>query len=281
MRAAEGLVRVVVHHVRAKIARPRDPQDGVHVRAVQIDQPASLMHQFGNLRNLLVKDSQRAGIGDHEHGNLVIQLRLQILHVHKSRGIAADGDKLEPRHPRAGGIGAVGAIGRENLGADEFPVAEIRRGDHERGQFSMSPRGRLQRDGGQAGDFRQHLLHLVEQLQHALDGVIRLMRMQVGNAGKRGHPLVPLAVVLHRAGAERIEVRIDRHVEGREVGEVPHHFRLRNLRQRQKPFRQCLLRQQLFDCLHWDVARRQRGSAAAGFGEFEEEGRGLEVAHRQ
>ena len=42
-------------------------------------------------------------------------------------------------------------------------------------------------------------------------------RMQVGEARHRGDPLVPLGVVLHRATAERIEVRVDRHVERRQI----------------------------------------------------------------
>ena len=41
VRAAEGLVRVEVHHVGAEIAGPRDAEDGVHVRAVEVDQPAA------------------------------------------------------------------------------------------------------------------------------------------------------------------------------------------------------------------------------------------------
>ena len=62
----------------------------------------------------------------------------------------------------------------------------------------------------------------------------RLIGVQVGQARQRGQPLVPLGVVLHRAGAERIEVRVDRHVLRREVHEVPHQVRLGQLRQRRR-----------------------------------------------
>ena len=81
MRAAEGLVRVVVHHVGAEIARPRDAEDRVHVRAVEIDQPAALVNQLRDLRHLPVEQAQRAGIGDHEHGDLVVELGRQILQI--------------------------------------------------------------------------------------------------------------------------------------------------------------------------------------------------------
>ncbi len=34
-------------HVRAEVAGARDAEDGVHVRAVEVDEPASLMQQLG------------------------------------------------------------------------------------------------------------------------------------------------------------------------------------------------------------------------------------------
>ena len=44
MRAAEGLVRIEVHHVGAKISRAGDAQDGVHVGPVQVDQATQGVH---------------------------------------------------------------------------------------------------------------------------------------------------------------------------------------------------------------------------------------------
>ena len=49
VRAAERLVRVEVHHVGAEIAGPGDAEDGVHVRAVEIDQAAGVVDQLGDL----------------------------------------------------------------------------------------------------------------------------------------------------------------------------------------------------------------------------------------
>ena len=105
-------------------------------------------------------------------------------------------------------------------------VAEIGRRDQQRGELAVGPGRRLQRDRLQAGDLGQHLLRPVEQLQQPLQRPLRLIGVQARHAGQAGQPLVPLGIVLHRAGAQRIEVRIDRHVERREVDEVAHHFRL-------------------------------------------------------
>ena len=54
------------------------------------------------------------------------------------------------------------------------------------------------------------------------------------NAGQAGEPFVPLRVVLHRARAERIEVRVDRHVPRRQVDEVADQVDLADLRQRRR-----------------------------------------------
>jgi len=45
-------------------------------------------------------------------------------------------------------------------------------------------------------------------------------------------PLVDLGVVLHRAGAERVQSEIDRGVPGGDPREVTHHIDLGQLRQR-------------------------------------------------
>ena len=52
--------------------------------------------------------------------------------------------------------------------------------------------------------------------------------------GQRGEPLVPLGVVLHRARPERVEVRVDRHVQRRQVRVVPDDVELAQLGQRRR-----------------------------------------------
>src|SRR5262245_57996707 len=57
------------------------------------------------------------------------------------------------------------------------------------------------------------------------------MRMQVTEPRQHDQTLVDARVVLHRAGAERIEARVDAEVASRELGEVPEQLRLGELRQ--------------------------------------------------
>src|SRR5215467_8505363 len=55
--------------------------------------------------------------------------------------------------------------------------------------------------------------------------------MELREAGKPDQALVDARVVLHRAGAERVEAGVDAEVTVRELGEVAQDLRLRDLRQ--------------------------------------------------
>ena len=110
------------------------------------------------------------------------------------------------------------------------------------GQFAVGACGRLQTARREAGDFLKGFLQFVHQPQRALGGFLGLQRVQVGKAGQAADGFVDFRVVLHRAGAEGVEVDVHRVVEMRKAGVVAHHVHLGNLRQRQV-FPQQTLRQ--------------------------------------
>src|SRR5207247_6089029 len=89
----------------------------------------------------------------------------------------------------------------------------------------------LERDRREAGDLGQSVLELGAEPERALGALLILKRVQVTEAGECGEPLVDARVVLHRAGAEGVEARVDAEVACRELGEVAHEIRLRQLRQ--------------------------------------------------
>ncbi len=155
---AKGFVRIEVHHVGAEIAGPGDAQDGVHVRPVQIDQPAGVVHPPGDRGDLPIEHSQRVGIGDHEHRGLIVQLAGQIVHVDESLGRAFDGHKIKARHAGAGRIRAVRAVGGQHLGPLHSPVAKIGRRHQQRRQFALGTGCRLQRNRRQTGNLGQDFL---------------------------------------------------------------------------------------------------------------------------
>ena len=71
----------------------------------------------------------------------------------------------------------------------------------------------MQRDAGQSGNFGEHALHFKENAEQSLDLIFRLVRMTRGGLRQTSPTFVSLGIVLHRATAEWIEVRIDAHVE--------------------------------------------------------------------
>jgi hypothetical protein len=129
----------------------------------------------------------------------------------------------------------VGAVGHEYAFALRLAfVAEVGGSDEEGGEFTLGAGGRLERAGVEAGDFAEDLLHLEEELQHPLAGVVVLEGVDGGEARQRREALVPLGVVLHGTRPQRVEVGVDRHVPRRQVGEVADQVDLADLGQRRR-----------------------------------------------
>ncbi len=82
MRRRKGFVQVQVHHVDAKIAGPHLADQRVHVGAVHIQQAALGMQNVGDLVNVLLENSERVGIGEHQRGDIFRHLRFQRRQIH-------------------------------------------------------------------------------------------------------------------------------------------------------------------------------------------------------
>ena len=70
-------MQVQVHHINAEVARTRLADQRVHVGAIHIKQPAFFVQDVGNFMDLLLKNSQRVGIGQHQAGDIFIHLCFQ------------------------------------------------------------------------------------------------------------------------------------------------------------------------------------------------------------
>src|SRR5207245_1451734 len=66
----------------------------------------------------------------------------------------------------------------------------------------------------------------VDQLERPWHRGYRLQRVDVGEAGQASQLFIEARVVLHRAGAERVETGIDRVVLLRQASEMAHDLRL-------------------------------------------------------
>src|SRR3954463_2088857 len=76
----------------------------------------------------------------------------------------------------------------------------------------------------------------LDQLESAGHGRDRLHGMYIGEAGQARQPFIEARVVLHRAGAKRVETGVDCVVLLREAGEVAHDLRLAEPRQPDRAF---------------------------------------------
>ena len=109
---------------------------------------------------------------------------------------------------------------------------------HQAGHFAVGARRRVQADFRQAGDFLQEFAEGVQQFEHTLHLIDRLIGMQVGERRHGRRTLVQPRVVLHRTRTQRIEVGVDAERAMRELCEVPHQTQLRHFWKRRRVVRQ-------------------------------------------
>ncbi len=125
-----------------------------------------------------------------------------------------------------------GVRGDDRVAAIAFtPVFEVRAHEHQAGELTLRAGSGLERAGVEAGHFDQRLLQPPHQLEGALSTVLFLVGMQVAEPRQHHQALVDPRVVLHGAGTEWIEARVDAEVARRELGEVSEQLGLRELRQ--------------------------------------------------
>ena len=84
------------------------------------------------------------------------------------------------------------------------------------------------------GHCSERALESPHQLEGSLATLDLLVRVKIAESRQRGQQLVDPRVVLHGAGAERVEASVDAEVAGGELREVAQQLRLRELR---KPWR--------------------------------------------
>ena len=138
-------------------------------------------------------------------------------------------------HRRGRRIRAVRRIGHDDLGALQIAARAVIRANHrDAGELALRAGHRRQRHALHAGHFLQHLLQLEHAGEEALAGRRRRERMAAEKLRQHRELITRARVVLHRARAERIEVRVDGEVQLRQPREMTHRLQLRHFRQRRR-----------------------------------------------
>ena len=225
-------MEVEVHDVEAHVSGTYLAEQRVHVRSVIVEQTAASVYERGNFLDVLLKEAQSVRVGHHDTCNLVVEQRLEILHVNQSVGLGLDLDYAESADCSAGRIGSVGAVRDDDLGPFDVTAGHmVLTHHHQTGQLTVGACARSEGEVGHTGNGGEYLLHFGIYLQNSLDGLCRLERVYAGEAGHGCDFLVDLRVVLHRTASQRIETRIHAEIHLREVGVVSYHVRFADLRQ--------------------------------------------------
>ncbi len=174
--------------------------------------------------DVLLEKPQGVGVGDHDPRRLFVH---QTLHdaggdnppfIRRDRhgGVAAQGG--------AGRIGSVRRVGDEDLRPLLSPAPMPGMDDQHPRQLPLGAGRRLERHRIEARDLGEVPLQSEHQAKRPLGEGGGQERMGRGEPLERRLPFIGLRVVLHRAGAERVEARVHPVIPGGEAGVVAHHL---------------------------------------------------------
>ena len=233
MRGREGLVQVDVHGVDAEVAGPRLADDGVEIGAVAVEIRPGRVQRLGDLDHLRLEQPARVRIGEHDGRDLGTEQRLDVVHVHPA--VVACRHRLDREAEQRGGrrIGAVRRFRHQHDPPRRSLALRVDGGldRHHAEQLAVGAglgRQRHRRHAGQGHEIAGELAH---QRERALHGRERLQRMQVTKARQPRRALVEPRVVLHGAGAEREQARIDAVIHLAEAHVMAHRLGLGQPRQ--------------------------------------------------
>ena len=90
VRLRERLVQVDVDDVEPHVAGPRDAADGVQVRAVVVHQRAGVVEDVADLLDVLVEETERRGVRQHQAGGLPVDLLAEVVEVDVAARVGPD-----------------------------------------------------------------------------------------------------------------------------------------------------------------------------------------------
>ena len=227
----EGLVQIQVTNVGADRRRAREPHLCVHVGAVHVHLSAVLVDDVADGADLVLENTMRRGVRDHQAGQAVAMLSglgPQVRHIDIAVRRRCDDDHAHPCHGGRGGIGAMcRGWYQHHIAVLLAACVMMRTNHHETGVFPLRARVGLERHRRETGDLAERGFHVAHDFGVTLGLVSRDKRMNAAELrpGDRQH--LTRRVELHRAGPERDHGRIEPDVLPFEASDVPHHLGFR------------------------------------------------------
>ena len=130
--------------------------------------------------------------------------------IHAAVRPGGDRNHRHPSHRRGGGVCAMGGVRHDDLRAGHVAPRLVVGLDHQKPRLlAVSARRGLESHIEHAGHFAEDAAQTVDDFETPLRVGLGLQRVDAGEAGEGGHLVVDLGVVLHRAGAQRVEPVVD------------------------------------------------------------------------
>ena len=192
-----------MHRVDAEVAGADLADDRVEIGAVAIDERARRMDGVADRLHVRLEQPAGVRIGDHHRRDVGPQPRLQRFEVDAASGVGRDIlDAVAGKGGRRR-VGAVSALGNQDDLAHVAPLFQRGADAEQPAQLTVRASLRAHRDRRHSGELEQPVRKLVDDLQRALDCLLRLERMDVGKAGEPRDFLVQARIVLHCARSKR------------------------------------------------------------------------------
>ena len=234
VRRSEGLMQVQMHAVEAHVAHTHSAHNGVHVGTIVIKQRVHGVKDAHDVLQVPFHEAEGIGAGHHHAGDVLAVLVDGRLH---GGGIddavrRLQRDNLKAGHMGRSGVRAVSGVRNEHdvTAAALGPVVSGDEGHA--GEFTVGASHGLKRETLHARDLAQPFLGLIENLKGTLAGSgtgfaeLGQHGMHAGESRKGADSLGELGVILHGAGAERIEIGVNAVVQFREAGKMTHDVEL-------------------------------------------------------
>ena len=228
---AEGLVQVQVRDVGTESTWASETDEGVEVRAVDIDLTARVVDLSAHVAHGRFEDAVCRRVGDHDRCELRrvgVDLAAQIVHIDVPGVVARNDDHAHPGHRCTRGVGSVcrrrdqaDVALRTARGVVEGPDRE------QTSELALRPGIGLQRDRVVSGDVREPRLKLPDEGEVALRLLDRRERMDLRELRPADRFHLGRRVQLHRARAERNHRSVESDVLVGQAAQIPQHRRLR------------------------------------------------------
>ena len=208
-------MQVKVRDVRADKARRGNADLGVHVRAIEVNLAAKLMHHFAHFANGLFVNAVGGRIGHHDAGEvrrMLLGFRPQVSKIDIAVFIAGHHHHLHSRHLRGSRVGAVsGAWDQADIAMPLVAAFVVMTNRQQARVFALRAGVRLHADRIVAGQLNQPVGELSDHL------VIGKFRPGDGDHLGGG-------IQLHGAGAQRDHRLVQRQILTLQRVHIAHHL---------------------------------------------------------